>query len=126
MAPAQPRRMGTPLRAVAAYGLSLVFVFTGLGHLIETEVALVTYLTAVVEWALALGFFIPETRRSAGWMAIAVLVALFAASIYAAGSFTVDLLQRGLLELAIVLWAYGFTIREPRAIQLHDAVLQHG
>ena len=118
--------MGTPLRAVAAYGLSFVFLFTGLGHLLEPEVALVTYLTGVVEWALALGFFIPETRRSAGWMAIAVLVAFFAASIYAAGSFTVDLLQRGLLELAIVLWAYWFTIREPRAIELHDEVLQHG
>ena len=118
--------MGTPLRALAAYGLSFVFVFTGLGHLIETEVTLVTYLTGVVEWALALGFFIPEIRRSAGWMAIAVLVALFAASIYAAGSFTVDLLLRGLLDLAIVLWAYWFTIHEPRAIEFHEEVLQHG
>jgi uncharacterized membrane protein len=99
-------------RAAAAYGLSLLFLFTGVGHFLETEAMAqmlppwvparvpLVYLTGVLEWALALGFFIPETRRSAGWMAIAALIAFFPANIYAA-------------------------IREPRPVE-PEGVLQHG
>ena len=93
------------------------------------------YLTGVAEWALAIGFVIPETRRSAGRMAIALLIAFFPANVYAAVNFVpmgghawgpVYLLVRAPLQLAIVLWAYWFTIREPRRVELPDGALQHG
>jgi uncharacterized membrane protein len=119
-------------RAAAAYGLALLFVFTGLGHFLQTEAMAqmlppwvparvqLVQLTGVLEWGLALGFFIPETRRSAGWMALAVLVAFFPANIYAALNYVPMgghawgpeyLLVRAPLQLAIALWVYWFTIR---------------
>jgi uncharacterized membrane protein len=119
-------------RVAAVYGLSLLFVFTGLGHFIETEAMAqmlppwvparvpLVHLTGVLEWGLAFGFVIPETRRSAGWMAIAVLVAFFPANVYAAVNFVPMgghawgpeyLLVRAPLQLAIALWTYWFTIR---------------
>ena len=74
-------------RAAGAIGLGVLFVFTGVGHFIQTEpmaqmlpgfvpfrVPLV-YLTGLLEFAIAAGFFIPATRRLAGWAAAAVLVA---------------------------------------------------
>jgi uncharacterized membrane protein len=91
------------------------------------------HLTGVLEWALALGFFIPETRRSAGWMAIAVLAVFFPANIYAAINFVPMgghawgpeyLVVRAPLQLAILLWTYWFTIREPRTE--FQGALQHG
>ena len=121
-------------QAAGAAGLALVFFFTGSGHFLQTElmaqmlppwvpapVALV-YLTGVLEFALAIGFIIPETRRSAGWMAAAVLVLFFPANIYAAINHVpvgghawgpVYLLVRAPLQLAILLWVYGFTLRRP-------------
>jgi uncharacterized membrane protein len=39
------------------------------------------YLTGVLELAIAIGLLLPETRRSAGWMAAAVLVLFFPANI---------------------------------------------
>jgi uncharacterized membrane protein len=121
-------------RAAGAAGLGLLFFFTGSGHFLQTEamaqmlppwvpapVALV-YLSGVLEFALAIGFLIPETRRSAGWMAAAVLVLFFPANIYAALNHIpmgghawgpVYLLVRAPLQLAILLWAYWFTLRRP-------------
>jgi uncharacterized membrane protein len=139
------QRRGIDSRAAAAYGLSLLFVFTGLGHFLQTEAMAqmlppwvparvpLVHLTGVLEWALALGFFIPETRRSAGWMAIAVLVVFFPANIYAAINFVPMgghawgpeyLVVRAPLQLAILLWTYWFTIREPRTE--FQGALQHG
>jgi uncharacterized membrane protein len=122
--------------AAAAIGLALLFLFTGSGHFLQTElmaqmlppsvparVALV-YATGVLEFALAIGFFIPETRRSAGWMAAAVLVLFFPANIYAAINHVpmgghawgpVYLLVRAPLQLAVLLWVYWFTLRRPRS-----------
>ena len=119
--------------AAGAAGLALLFFFTGSGHFLQTEpmaqmlppwvpapVALV-YLTGVLEFALAIGFLIPETRRSAGWMAAAVLVLFFPANIYAAINHIpmgghawgpVYLLLRAPLQLAILLWVYWFTMRD--------------
>jgi uncharacterized membrane protein len=137
------------LRAAAVAGLALLFFFTGLGHFVETEAmaqmlpswvpvrVAVVYLTGVLEWAIALGFLIPEARRSAGWMAIGVLIAFFPANIYAAVNFVpmgdhalgpVYLLVRAPLQLGIALWAYWFTVRRPRmerAALPVDAVTQH-
>jgi uncharacterized membrane protein len=88
---------------------------------VPAPVALV-YLTGVLEFALAIGFIIPETRRSAGWMAAAVLVLFFPANIYAAINHIpmgghawgpVYLLLRAPLQLAILLWVYWFTLHRP-------------
>jgi uncharacterized membrane protein len=118
-------------QAAGASGLALLFFFTGSGHFLQTElmaqmlppwvpapVALV-YLTGVLEFALAIGFLIPETRRSAGWTAAAVLVLFFPANIYAAINHVpmgghawgpVYLLVRAPLQLVILFWVYWFTL----------------
>jgi uncharacterized membrane protein len=121
-------------RAAGVAGLGLLFFFTGSGHFLQTEVMAqmlppwvrapipLVYLTGVLEFALAIGFIIPETRRSAGWMAAAVLVLFFPANIYAAINHVpmgghawgpVYLLVRTPLQLAILLWVYWFTLRRP-------------
>ncbi|MCW5604120.1 MAG: hypothetical protein KIT18_06210 [Burkholderiales bacterium] len=123
-------------RGAAAIGLGILFVFTDIGHFVQTapmsemlppwvpgRVALV-YLTGILEFAIVAGLFFPKTRRIAGWAAAAVLVLFFPANIYAAihhvpmgghawGS--VYLLIRAPLQLIILLWVYWFTIRGPAA-----------
>jgi uncharacterized membrane protein len=124
-------------QAAGVIGLSLLFLFTGAGHFLQTEpmsqmlppwvpapVALV-YLTGVLELAIAIGLLLPETRRPAGWMAAAVLVLFFPANIYAAINHVpmgghawgpVYLLVRAPLQLAILFWVYRFTLASaPRA-----------
>lgn len=123
-------------RAAGALGLGIVFVFTGAGHFIHTgpmaqmlpdfvpfRVPLV-YATGVLEFAIAAGFFVPATRRLAGWAAAAVLVLFFPANIYAAFAHVpmgghawgpVYLLIRAPLQAAIVAWVWWFALREPGA-----------
>ena len=136
--------------AAGAIGLALLFLFTGSGHFLQTEpmaemlppwiparVALV-YATGVLEFALAIGFLIPETRRSAGWMAAAVLVLFFPANIYAAMNHIpmgghawgpVYLLVRAPLQLAILAWVYWFALRSaalhagPSSSRAQDALV---
>jgi uncharacterized membrane protein len=123
-------------RAAGAIGLGVLFVFTGVGHFIQTEAMAqmlpefvpyrvpLVYLTGVLEFAIAAGFFIPATRRLAGWAAAAVLVLFFPANIYAAFAHVpmgghawgpVYLLLRAPLQAAIVAWVWWFTLREPGA-----------
>lgn len=83
-------------RGAAAIGLGLLFVFTGIGHFAQTQVMALmlpawmparvplVWLTGLVEFVIALGFFMPRTRRIAGWTAAVVLVAFFPANIHAA------------------------------------------
>ena len=123
-------------RAAGAIGLGVLFVFTGVGHFIQTapmtqmlpdfvpfRVPLV-YLTGVLEFAIAAGFFIPATRRLAGWAAAAVLVLFFPANIYAAFAHVpmgghawgpVYLLLRAPLQAAIVAWVWWFALRDAGA-----------
>lgn len=123
-------------RAAGAIGLGILFVFTGIGHFIQTapmaqmlpdfvpyRVPLV-YLTGVLELAVAAGFFVPRTRRLAGWAAAAMLVLFFPANVYAALNHVpmgghawgpAYLLIRAPLQAAILAWAWWFTLRtEPR------------
>lgn len=131
-------------RAAGAVGLALLFIFTGSGHFLQTEVMAqmlppwvparipLVYATGVLELAVAIAFFLPDTRRTAGWMAAAVLVLFFPANIYAAlnhvpmGGYAwgpVYLLVRGPLQLAILGWVYWFTIkRPPRAIAREEVL----
>lgn len=116
----------------AAVGLALMFAFTGLGHFVETEtMALMVpawvparvpaiYVTGILEFAIAAGLVVGRTRRLAGWAAAVLLIVFLPANVYAAwhrvpmGGHAwgpVYLLVRAPLQLAILLWAYWFTIR---------------
>lgn len=122
-------------RSAAAIGVGLLFVFTGSGHFLQTEAMAqmlppwvparltLVYLTGVLELVIALGLFIPTTRRLAGWAAAAALVLFFPANIYAALNYVpmgghawgpVYLLVRAPLQLAILLWIYAFVLRARR------------
>ena len=121
-------------RGPAAIGLGILFVFTGIGHFIQTEPmaemlpawlparVLLVYLTGLLEFAIAVGFLVPKSRRFTGWVAAVALVLFFPANIYAAINFVpmgghawgpVYLLIRAPLQVAILFWVYWFTIRQP-------------
>ena len=124
-------------RRAASIGLTLLFIFTGVGHFIETEPmsqmlppwvparVLIIYLTGLLEFGIALGFLFDKYRRFTGWVAAAVLVLFFPGNIYAAINHIpmgghawgpVYLLIRAPLQAIIVLWVYWFTIRQPGAM----------
>jgi uncharacterized membrane protein len=119
-------------RPAAAIGLGLTFLFTASGHFAQTEAMAamlpawvparvpLVYVTGIVEIAIAIGFFVPGTRRLTGWIASVLLVAFFPANVHAAlarvpmGGHAwgpVYLLVRGPLQLAMLLWTWWFTIR---------------
>lgn len=122
------------VRGAAAIGSGILFIFTGVGHFIQTEpmarmlppwvpqrIALV-YLTGILELAIAVGFFMPKSRRFTGWITAAMLLLFFPVNIYAAVNHVpmgghawgpVYLLIRAPLQAAILLWVYWFTIRRP-------------
>jgi uncharacterized membrane protein len=126
------------LHRAAALGLALLFAFTGIGHFLQTEPmaqmlppwipgrTFLVYATGVLEFAIAVGFFMPSTRRLTGWSAAAALVLFFPANIYAAFHHVpmgghvegpAYLLIRAPLQLIILYWVYWFAIR-PRASML--------
>ncbi len=123
-------------RDAAAFGLGLLFVFTGVGHFVQTgpmaqmlppwvpERTLLVHLTGILELAIAVGFLPRKWRPAAGWAAAIVLVAFFPANIYAAihqvpmGGHAWGpsyLLVRAPLQAIILLWVYWFTIRQESA-----------
>jgi uncharacterized membrane protein len=128
------RRRDFDTRAAAAIGLGLLFVFTGIGHFIQTgplaqmlppwvpqRVALV-YLSGILELVIAVGFLVPKSRQFIGWVAAAVLVLFFPVNTYAAINHVpmdghawgpIYLLIRAPLQAIILLWVYWFTIRQP-------------
>jgi uncharacterized membrane protein len=122
-------------RTTAAWGLGLVFLFTSLGHFVQTQAMVLmlpawvparlplVYLTGILELVIALGFFIPRWRVLAAWVAVIVLVLFFPANIYAAFAYVpmgghawgpVYLLIRAPLQLAIIAWAYFWLIKTAR------------
>jgi uncharacterized membrane protein len=123
-------------RNAAAIGLGLLFLFTAIGHFVQTEPMaqmlppwvpqriLLVHLTGILEFAIALGFLVPKFRRFTGWVAGAVLVLFFPANIYAAMNHVPMgghawgpeyLLIRAPLQAIILAWVYWFTIRQPGA-----------
>jgi uncharacterized membrane protein len=119
-------------RGAAAIGLGILFIFTGIGHFIQTEPmaqmlppwvperTLLVYLTGGLEFVIAVGFIVPEYRHLAGKVAAAVLVLFFPANIYAAINHIpmgghawgpVYLLIRAPVQIIILGWVYWFTIR---------------
>jgi uncharacterized membrane protein len=130
------------LRQAASVGLTLLFLFTGAGHFIETgpmsqmlppwipaRVPLI-YLTGILEFAIATGFLFGKFRYITGWVAIAVLILFFPGNIYAAINHVpmgghawgpVYLIIRAPLQAVIVFWVYWFTIRQPgNMLSKHD------
>ncbi len=124
---------GYDLRGAAAIGLTLLFIFTGIGHFVQTEPmsqmlpawvparVLIIYLTGLLELALAAGFALPKFRPRAGWAAAIMLVAIFPANIHAALNRVpmgghewgpAYLLIRGPLQAIFLFWIYWFTIRK--------------
>jgi uncharacterized membrane protein len=122
-------------RGAAAIGLAVLFIFTGIGHFIDTESmaqmlppwvplrVVLVYLTGVLEFAIAVGFLIRKSRRATGWFAAALLVLFFPVNLYAAINHVpmgghvwgpVYLLIRAPLQAIILLWVYLFTIRRNR------------
>ena len=122
------------VRGAAAVGLGIVFIFTGIGHFIQTEPmaqmlppwvperTLLVYLTGGLEFAIAVGFLVPKSRRFTGGVAALVLILFFPANIYAAinhvpmgghGWGPAYLFIRAPLQFIILFWVYWFTIREP-------------
>lgn len=120
----------------AAIGLGMVFVFTGIGHFFQTEPmiqmlppwvperALLVYASGILEFAIAIAFFIPKFRQVAGLAAAAVLILFFPFNIYAAFNHVpmgghawgpVYLLIRAPLQAIMLGWVYWFTIRRPGA-----------
>ena len=131
-------------RGAAALGLSLLFLFTGIGHFTQTEPMaqmlppwvparrLLVYVTGVLEFAIAVGFLVPKSRKITGWIAVGVLVLFFPVNIYAAIQYIpmgghawgpVYLLLRAPLQVLIVWWVYWYTIRQPHPA-LHADVRQ--
>ena len=123
-------------RRAASLGLTLLFIFTGVGHFIETELMSqmlppwvparipLIYLTGVLEFAIAIGFLSGKLRYFTGWVAIAVLILFFPGNVYAALNHVpmgghawgpVYLLIRAPLQAILVFRAYWFTIRQPGA-----------
>lgn len=124
-------------RRAASIDLTLLFIFTGVGHFIETEPmsqmlppwvparVLIIYLTGLLEFGIAIGFLFDKYRHYTGWAAAAVLVLFFPGNIYAAINHIpmgghawgpVYLLIRAPLQAIIVFWVYWFTIRQPGAL----------
>ncbi|HEV2668084.1 MAG TPA: hypothetical protein VG324_24425 [Blastocatellia bacterium] len=130
------------VRSAAAIGAGILFIFTGVGHFIQTEPMaqmlppwvpermLLVYLTGVLELAISVGFFVPKARRLTGWVAAVALVLFFPANIYAAINHIpmgghawgpVYLLIRAPLQAIILFWVYWFTIRQPNTTLHADA-----
>ena len=125
------------VRGAAAIGLGILFIFTGIGHFIQFEPmaqmlpswvpqrVLLVYLAGVLEFAIAVGFFVPKARLFTGWVAAMLLVFFSPANIYAAINHfpmgghawgPIYLLIRAPLQVIILLWVYWFTIRQPVGI----------
>ena len=114
----------------ARVGLSLFFIFTGLGHFIRTQpmaemlppnvpyrIELV-YLTGIFELLGAIGVRIPRLTRLAGVFLIVMLIAILPANIYSAinrvdfgghEAGPVYLLVRIPFQLFVVWWTYFAT-----------------
>jgi uncharacterized membrane protein len=115
--------------------LALLFVFTGMGHFVQTEQmvemlpgwvpnrTVIVWASGVFEWLLAVGLLVPRYSRLAGVCAIAFLVLVFPGNVYAAmnrvemgghGAGPAYLLVRAPFQLLLIGWAYWFAARGPQ------------
>lgn len=127
-----PKGWAIDLRGAAAWGAAALFVFTGIGHFVQTaqltwmlpewipQRVLLVYVTGVLEFAIAGGLLVRRTRWAAGVAAIIVLVGFFPANVFAAFKQIpmsgnewgpIYLLVRGPMQAVIIGWIYGFVVR---------------
>lgn len=113
-------------------GIVFAFAFFGIGHFAQTDAMIemvppfvpfarpLVLATGLLEFAIALGILVPASRRLVGLTAIAVLIAIFPANIYAAANQTgmgghvwgpVYLLVRAPLQALLIWWVWYFTVR---------------
>ena len=113
-------------------GLALVFLFTGVGHFIQTEpmaammppwtpaATALIYITGVIEILAAVAVVAPKTRQVVGWGLVAMLVCFLPVNIYAAVNRVgmgghlwgpVYLLIRVPLQLLLIWWVWRFAIQ---------------
>lgn len=113
-------------------GLTLVFLFTGVGHFVRTEAMaqmippivparhLLIYLTGVVEICAGVALLLPTFRRATGWFLMTLLVCLLPFNIYAAWQQVpmgghewgpAYLLIRIPLQVLLFAWTYWFAVR---------------
>ncbi len=125
------------LQRAACIGLTILFVFTGIGHFIKTASMaamlplwvplreIQVYLTGLLEFAIAAGFLLKKTRCMTGWIAAFMLTLFFPVNVYAAINHIpigghawgpIYLLIRAPLQLIIVFWIYWFSIRQSESI----------
>lgn len=136
-------RLLAPRLAPAAgrLGIALLFTFTGIGHFTRTAgmVAMLpawlparepaVLVSGVVEIALGLAVLPARSRRAAGWLLVALLVAFLPVNVWAAWNRTglgghqdgpAYLLLRIPLQVAFAAWVIVFAARpgrdEPRAV----------
>jgi uncharacterized membrane protein len=112
--------------------LALVFVFTGLGHFIQSEPMArmlppwvpartgIICLTGLLEWAGAVGLLVPRAARAAGICLLLFLVLVFPSNVYAAinrvdmGGHALGpiyLVARTPLQLILIGWTWWFAVR---------------
>ena len=134
---AADRLMGRRLRVNrrGQISLALLFVFTGLGHFIQTDRMIemlppfvpartgIIWVSGILEWLLALGLSMPRYARLAGLCAIAFLILVFPGNVYAAinrvemgghGAGPAYLLVRAPFQVLLIAWAYWFAVRQER------------
>ena len=125
------------LQRAACIGLTILFVFTGIGHFIKTASMaamlplwvplreIQVYLTGLLEFAIAAGFLVKKTRRMTGWIAAFMLTLFFPVNVYAAINHIpigghewgpIYLLIRAPLQLFILFWIYWFSIKQSKSI----------
>jgi uncharacterized membrane protein len=124
-----------------AFGLTLLFVFTGSGHFTNTDSMTqmlpgwvpgrvpIVYLTGILEFAIAAGFLVRRLRRLTGWIAAGMLALFFSTNVYAAMNHVpqgghawgpVYLLIRAPLQFIILAWVYQFAIKTPDGAKKTD------
>jgi uncharacterized membrane protein len=123
-----------PLRRRGQISIALLFVFTAIGHFIQTEPMAqmlppsipartgIVWASGVFEFLLALGFLIPRFTKVAGIAAIGFLVLVFPGNVYAAinrvpmgghEAGPMYLLVRGPFQLLLIAWAWFFAAKRP-------------
>lgn len=120
--------------AAAAYGIALLFMFTGVGHFLRTEsMALMLpeivpqkdlwiQTSGVLEIALSIALILPKYRKIAAKITAILLVLLFPLNIHAAVNEVpvgghawgpIYLWIRGPVQGIILFWVYWFLLKSP-------------
>jgi len=128
----------TNYRTCGHIAIATMFIFAGISHfgLADDMVAMlpefvpfrygIIYVTGLIEIALAVGFLFAITMRITGILAIAFLVAVFPANIYAAlnavdfggnAAGPIYLLFRVPMQIFLIGWIWYFCIREPQSVK---------